>query len=380
MRLTARFFYPMSFCFFLNFIGIYPSFSEPQVNIGVAVGLTGVAAALGEEVVAGVREAATEINARGGLLGQPINLHVADDGLDPRQGVSVAHKMISEGVSFLIGHFTSSVSTATAGIYAEGGVLQISPGATNPIYTDQKLWNTFRVVGRDDQQGESAALYIAKHFAQANIALIHDKTPYGKGLVDETARFLHAKGIQPIVYEAINPGEKDYTALVSKLKAAHITLVYYGGTYFESALILKQMRDYGIKGVFMAGDALAAPDFPMLAGPAGEGALMTFAPDPRKHDSAKHMISLFEEKNLSIGPFTVYGYAAMEVLEQAVKETRSLDSRTLATFLRSGHIFNTALGPLAFDEKGDIKGHSFLLYQWGKDKMGRLSYALASGE
>ncbi len=360
----------LAHCIFLS----GPSLAETPVKIGVSVGLTGVAASLGQEVVTGVREAVDQVNARGGLLGKPIELHVEDDGLDPRQGVSVAHKMVSKGVSFLIGHFSSGICAATASVYAEGDVLQISPAATSPLYTDQRFWNTFRVVGRDDQQGESAALHIARHFSKENIALIHDKTPYGKGLVDETQRFLRRHGIKSVIYEGINPGEKDYSALVSKLKAARIHLVYYGGTYFESALILRQMREHGLQSTFMAGDALAAPDFPVLVGAAGEGTLMTFAPDPRKNDSAKFMLDMFDKKGLDVGPYTVYAYTAIEILEQAVKETQSLDPKKVAQFMRSGHVFHTALGGIAFDEKGDIKGLSFFLYQWKKEHDGRLNY------
>ena len=140
--------------------------------------------------------------------------------------------------------------------------------------------------GRDDQQGTVAGDYIAKNFKGKNIAIINDKTTYGKGLADETKKALNEAGVNEKMYESYNKGDKDFNALVSKLKLNNIDLVYVGGYHQEAGLILRQMRDQGLKTILMAGDALADKEFASITGAAGEGTLFTFGPDPRNKPTA----------------------------------------------------------------------------------------------
>ena len=156
-----------------------------------------------------------------------------------------------------IGHYCSSSSIPASDAYLDGGVLQITPASTNPLFTDRGMWNTFRTCGRDDQQGGFAAAYLAKNFKGKNIAIINDKTTYGKGLADEVKKALNAAGVKEKLNESYNQGDKDFTALVSKLKLNGIDIVYDGGYHQEAGLIVRQMRDQGLKTILMAGDALA---------------------------------------------------------------------------------------------------------------------------
>jgi len=148
-----------------------------DVLIGVGAPITGPNAAFGAQLQKGAEQAVADINATGGINGEQIKLSIGDDQSDPKQGISVANKFVADGIKFVVGHFNSGVSIPASQVYAENGILEVTPAATNPQFTDAGLWNTIRVCGRDDQQGDIAGAYIAEHFKDAKIAVIHDKTP-----------------------------------------------------------------------------------------------------------------------------------------------------------------------------------------------------------
>src|SRR5689334_24433891 len=208
--------------------------AKADIQIGMVGPITGQYAVFGQQMKEGAEQAVEDINKKGGVLGQKLVLNVGDDACDPRQAVSVANQMASKGVKVVAGHYCSGSSIPASKVYAEEGILQISPASTNPKYTDEGSWNTFRVCGRDDQQGEVAGKYLADHFKNDKIALINDNSAYGKGLADETKKALNAAGVQEAVYTAYTPGERDYSALVSKLKQAGISVVYIGGYHTEA--------------------------------------------------------------------------------------------------------------------------------------------------
>src|SRR5947207_14818927 len=272
--------------------------SAQDISIGIAGPMTGGEATFGRQMKNGAEQAVADINASGGVLGKQLKLEVGDDACDPKQARSVAEKLAGMKVPFVAGHYCSSSSIPASEAYAEGNVLQITPASTNPQFTERNLWNTFRVCGRDDQQGAVAGAYIAKNFKGKNVAVIDDKTTYGKGLADETRKALAKAGVKPKLTESYNKGDKDFTALVSKLKLNNIDLVFVGGYHQESGLILRQMRDQGLKTVLMDGDALADKAFASITGPAGEGTLFTFGPDPRNKPTAKKIVEAFKAKNI----------------------------------------------------------------------------------
>ena len=251
-----------------------------QVKFGVGGPITGPSAATGAQMKNGVDQAATDINAAGGILGQKISVSYGDDVSDPKQGVSVANKFSADGVKFVIGHYNSGVTIPSSEVYQENGILQITPASTNPTVTERKMWNIFRVCGRDDQQGQVAGEYIVKHFKGKKIAIVHDKTTYGKGLADETKKTMTKAGMKEVLYEGVNTGEKDYSALVSKIKQSGADLIYWGGLYTEGGLIVRQMRDQGVKAPLMGGDGITSDEFASIGGPGVEGTLMTYGPDP----------------------------------------------------------------------------------------------------
>jgi branched-chain amino acid transport system substrate-binding protein len=231
-----------------------------------------------------------------------------------------------------------------------------------------------RVCGRDDQQGLVAADYIAKNFKGKNIAILNDKSTYGKGLADETKKSLNKAGITEKMFESYNKGDKDFTAIVSRLKRDNIDLVYLGGYHQEGGLLMRQMRDQGLKTVMMAGDALNDKEFASITGPAAEGVLFTFGPDPRLKATAKAVVDKFKAKNVDPEGYTLYTYAAMQVWTQAAAKANTLDAKKVSDTIKGG-TWDTVLGKLSFDAKGDIKIIDYVVYKF--DAKG--GYAQISG-
>jgi branched-chain amino acid transport system substrate-binding protein len=378
--MTKQAIFAIALTFGLAFAGS----SNAEVKFAVGGPMTGGSAAFGAQLKNGVEQAVEDINAAGGILGQKITLEVGDDRADPREGVSVANKFAADGAKFVIGHFNSGVTIpASATVYQENGMLEITPAATNPTVTDRKMWNIFRVCGRDDQQGGVAGSIIADKFAGKRIAIIHDKTTYGQGLAEETRKAINAKGIKEVMFEGVNKDDKDFTALVSKLKAANPDLVYWGGLHDTGGLILRQMRDQGLKAPMMGGDGMADDEFAAIAGPGSEGTLMTFSPDPRTNPENKQIVDLFRKKRgFEPQAYTLYSYAAVQIIKQAAEAANSLDPKKVAEVMHSGKVFNTVLGEISFDAKGDVTGYTiggkkkdrYVLYTWKKGPDGKISY------
>jgi branched-chain amino acid transport system substrate-binding protein len=348
--------------------------ANAQLKIGVAGPITGPNAAFGAQLKNGTEQAIEDINAAGGVLGQKLQLSVGDDVSDPKQGVSVANKFVGDGVKWVVGHFNSGVVMPASEVYAENGILMISPSATNPKITERGLWNTFRTCGRDDQQGEVAASYIAKNFKDKKIAVIHDKTTYGQGLADETRKGLTKAGIKDVLYEGVNAGEKDFSALISKIKSVGADFVYWGGLHTEGGLIVRQMRDQGVKAVLISGDGITTDEFATIGGPGVEGTLMTFPPDPQKRPEAAAVLKKFEAKKFKPEAYTLYSYAAVQVMAEGAKRANSVDPKKVAAALAGGAPVKTVIGDLAFDKKGDITRPDYTMYTWKKGADGKITY------
>lgn len=334
------------------------------IKFGCAGPLTGPNAAFGEQLKRGTQAAVDAINAAGGMNGAKITVEFGDDRSDPKEGVSVANKFVSGGVKFVCGHFNSGVTIPASEVYAEGGIAMITPSATNPTVTERGLWNVARTCGRDDQQGAIAGEYILKNKKTAKLAILHDKTPYGKGLADFTKATVNKGGVTEVLYEGVNVGEKDFSALVSKMKQANVEVVYWGGLHTEGGLIVRQMRDQGLSAVMMAADGITTKEFWAVAGPGAEGTLMTFPPDPRKNPAAKDAVAKFKAAGYDPEAYTLYSYAVVQIIVEAAKEAKSLDPKKVMATIRSGKQWPTVIGPIGYDKKGDITRPDYVMYVW----------------
>ncbi|MGE0063637.1 MAG: branched-chain amino acid ABC transporter substrate-binding protein [Xanthobacteraceae bacterium] len=345
-----------------------------QVKMGVLGPITGPNAAFGAQLKNGAEQAVADINAAGGIMGKKIELQIGDDVSDPKQGVSVANKFAGDGVKFVVGAFNSGVTMPSSESFQENGILQITPASTNPQVTERGMWNIFRTCGRDDQQGSVAAAYILKHFKGKKVAVVHDKTTYGKGLADETKKAMNKGGLKEVLYEGVNTGEKDFSALVTKIKQAGADLVYWGGLHTEGGAIVRQMRDQGVKAPLMGADGITSDEFAAIGGPGVEGTLMTYGPDPRKNPQAKAVVEKFRAKKFEPEAYTLYSYASVQVIAQAATAAKSLDPKKVAEKIHSGMKFKTVLGDLSYDKKGDITKLDYVMYIWKKNPQGKITY------
>ena len=350
-------------------LGIYifgdkgEKYNPESITIAVVGPMTGQQATFGAQMKAGVEQAVIDVNAAGGVLGKQIKLAIGDDACDPKQAVAVANKMAGKGIKLAVGHFCSGSSIPASKVYSEEDILMISPGSTNPKLTDEGDYNVFRTCGRDDQQGAVAGKYIAEHFKGKRIAVIHDKTAYGKGLANETKKSMYKAGLKEVLYEAYTAGEKDYSALVSKLKSEAIDVLFVGGYHTEAGLIMRQIRQQGMSTVLVSGDALTTSEYWGITGKDGEGTLMTFSPDPRKNPAAARVVKSMRSKNIEPEGYNLYSYGAVQAWVAAVTLAKSTEPKKVAATLRSTSA-ETVLGKIGFDKNGDVNAPGYVMYEW----------------
>jgi branched-chain amino acid transport system substrate-binding protein len=349
--------------FFLGLLVLSPACQrkDDAIKIGAAGPMTGDQAKMGADFRNGVMLAVEEWNSKGGLLGKKISLVVADDQHDPKQAVSVANKLVNDGVVAVIGHFNSNCSIPASDIYNRAGVPMITPASTNPQLTEKGYRGVFRVCGRDDQQGKVAADFVTDKLKLKKVAVIHDKTTYGQGLADEFRKFI-ANKVEVVYYGGVIQGDKDFKTVLTAIKVKTPELVYFGGIYTEAGLIVRQARELGISVPFMSGDGTIDPKFIEIAGPkAAEGTYLTFSPDPKKTPSAKTFIENYEKRFGEVGPYSIYAYDATSILFTAMKEAGTTQGKAVIDKLH-GMEFSGALGKIKFDDKGDVTVSPYVVW------------------
>jgi branched-chain amino acid transport system substrate-binding protein len=337
--------------------------ARADVLIGVAGPMTGTNTWFGEQMERGAALAVADLNAAGGVLGQRVRLITVDDFCDPEQAVAAAKKLVSDGVIFVAGHFCSHSSIPASAVYEAAGVLQISPSSTNPMLTELGRANVFRVSHRDDTEGIMAGNYLADHWADQKIAILHDNTTFGKGIAEGTKKQLNNRGLTEAIYQAYVPGRVDYGFEIDQLQAADIAVLYVGGYHTEIALMARAARDRGYLVQLIAGGVLASEDFGLIAGPAAEGALFTDVADPRRRPEAAPVVERFRASGFEPQLYTLYTYGAVQVWAQAAEKAASLELPAMIASLRQNQ-FDTVLGPIAFDDKGDLTVQNPAWYVW----------------
>ena len=337
-----------------------------DIKIAVVGPITGFNAVGGERMKRGAGMAVKDINARGGVLGKRLDLIVADDACDPKQAIAAANDVVRKGAVFVAGHLCSSASIPASAVYNEARVLQMTPASTNTALTDdaaEKGWNNvFRTCGRDDKQGAFAGKYLADHHKGKRVAIVHDETAYGEGIADQTVKAMNAAGLKQTMYEAVMEGDKDFSALISKMKEANIDVIYYGGYPTEAGLIVRQARDQGLKAQFIGADPLISEEYWKIAGPAGEGTLMTYLADPRNAPAAWAVVDKFKAEGYDPKGNTLYTYATIQAFAQAAEKAKSVNVNDLSKALHS-MTAHTVIGPLTWDKKGDVN-EKYVFYVW----------------
>ena len=343
-----------------------------EIRIGIAGPLTGAVALNGEQQELGAQVAVRDLNEAGGVLGQQVVAISADDACDADQAVAVAGQLVAEEVAVVIGHFCSRTTIAATEVYDGAGTISISAASTNPLVTDRGLPGVFRVIGRDDAQATVAVDFVRARFPDASVALLHDGNPYGQGLVEGVRDRLVEAGVEPVYFGAFPPGQDSYAETIAAV-AGHAPDVVYavGNGVSDVAILTSQLKAELPDAVMVSADAIAGDNFLLVARDAAPGTFFTFGPDARALPAAAEIVARFrDEEAFEPAGFTLYAYAAVQAWAQAAEMAGSADPAAVAEALRSGS-FETALGTIGFDEKGDVTGtDSFVVYEWGETDYG----------
>jgi len=341
--------------------------AQAEIKVGIAGRLSGSSSKTGEQQEIGALKAINHLNDKGGLLGEEIVAISVDDACKPRQAEAAARQLVADGVIFVVGHGCSACSLAVSKIYEEAGIIMISPASTNPKVTDEGGPNVFRVIGRDDQQGTIAGDYLADNHSKNNIAIIHDNQAYGLGLAEFTKDQLNKRGVTEVMFDSYKQDQKDYGSLVDKLANKKIDVLYAGGYLADIGIITRQVKKTLPNLRLFSGDAVVDVDFLFVAGEAGEGTYFTFGPDMHLKPEAKSVVAAIrEEDDYEPVGYTLYSYGAVQAWAQAVKQAGSLKPIAVMNALKTGS-FDTVMGKIGFDEKGDVTGiNAFVWYVYGK--------------
>jgi branched-chain amino acid transport system substrate-binding protein len=334
-----------------------------DIAIGFANPLSGPAATTGGRNRAAVALAVEDLNNRGGVLGQKVRLVEANDACGVEQAVAAAKRLVSADVRMVVGHACSHSSLMAAGIYEAFDILMITPDSTHPRLTEEGRRNVFRLIGRDDRQGAVGGDVLADLWPGKNIAIVHDGTVYGRGLAAQTRKRLRQLGMDEVIYAAYTPGAEDHDALVARLRASAVDVLYVSGSGPDAGLILRTAREQGDDLQLVGGDALGMEEFWTVAGKAGEGTIFSARPAIYYDSDAAVIRAAFRVRGLGPGASGIGAYAAVEVWAEAVERAGTADLAAVAHELRRGH-FRTVLGPVSFDARGDLQDAAWELQVW----------------
>jgi branched-chain amino acid transport system substrate-binding protein len=344
--------------------------AQEPIKIGLQAPITGPWAYEGEMAYNCVKIVADWINAAGGILGRPVQIVLGDDQGQPQQSALAAQRMVSERVVAVVGTYGSSVNDPAAAIYERNKIVNVAYGSTAETLTQQGRKYFFRTCFRDDKQGEFFANFAVDVLGAKRIAIIHDNTTFGKGLAEAALRPLQAQTKAEVVfYDAITPGERDFTAILGRMSLTNPDVVYFTGYYAEAGLIIRQMRTMGIAATFVGGNAAVNDEFVKIAGlDVAKGALMTQEPMPTdlEYPESKAFIEEYVRRHGAppSSPWPVYAADAFKVICAAIEATGSTNSETLMNYLHDGlKDYPGITGPISFDANGDREGAIYLAYE-----------------
>lgn len=326
-----------------------------SIKVGFSGPLTGNAAAVGQDYLNGVKLYFDKVNAAGGVNGQKLEILAEDDQTDPKNATIVAQKLIDAGVVAVIGPLTSGSTIPTMTLYSKAGIAQITP-ATNPDVTNQGIRGIFRVDPDDFAQGGNSGKFVAEKWGVKTLAIIHDKQAFGQGVAEEFRKGFESAGGKVTSVNSVTPGDVDFNAVLTKVKAENPEMIYYGGVAAEGGLIVAQLRELGMTQKFMGPDQLFGPEFIKIGGAGAEGAYITFEAPPS--DSSPELKAFFEEFKAAFGaePFVgQYGYDSAVLIAEGIKLAGKADGPALIEALHNNTI-KGVVGDYTFDETGALAG------------------------
>lgn len=347
---------------------ISTSAAAETIKIAVAGPFTGALTQYGTMVKEGVDTAIEQINAGGGVLGKQLEAVVVDDACEPKQGPVVANRIVNDGIHYVVGHVCSGATIAATSIYNDEGIVMVTPSATAPAVTDGKNFEfIFRTIGRDDQQGPAAAQFIIETIKPELVAILHDKQSYGQGIAAAVRSELEKAGINVAMFEGINAGDSDYSAVITKLKSSGADFVYYGGYHPEMGLLLRQGAEQGLDVTFMGPEGVGNPDINAIGGDSVEGMLVTLPADFTQDEANADIVKAFRDQGRDPGgAFQMTAYAATKAIADGIVGAGEDDPEKVAAYLRENSI-ETPIGTISWDEQGDLNSFKFDIFTWHKD-------------
>lgn len=338
-----------------------------NIKIGMVIPTTGALTQYGDMVKEGVNTAVELANAAGGVNGKKIEIVTVDDACEPKQGPVAANRIVNDKIGYVVGPVCSGAAIAAVPIYNNEGVVMVTPSATSPALTEGKNYQfIFRTIGRDDQQGPAAARFIVENVKPSKVAVLHDKQSYGQGIASSVRDDLKKAGVNVALFEGINAGDSDYSAVITKLKSAGVDFVYYGGYHPEMGLLLRQAAEQGLKTRFMGPEGVGNPEVNAIAGPAVEGMLLTLPADFASNPKNAAIVKAFKDnKRDPSGAFQLSSFAATQVLLDSIKTVGDNPTKVAAHMHKTS--FDTAIGNIAWDKSGDLKSFDFQVFEWHKD-------------
>ncbi|MDR2991398.1 MAG: branched-chain amino acid ABC transporter substrate-binding protein [Burkholderiaceae bacterium] len=338
------------------------------VKIGSAEPLTGNIAHLGKDNENGARLAVEDVNAQGLTIdGKPVRLELVgeDDAADPKTGTSVAQKLVDDKVVAVVGHLNSGVSIPASKVYSDAGIVQVSPASTNPDYTKQGFKTTYRTIATDAQQGPALANFVTHTLNAKKVAVVDDATAYGRGLADAFAATAKANGLQVVDREATNDKATDLKAILTTIKSKQPDVIMYGGMDAVAGPMAKQANELGITAKIVGGDGICSQEIVALA---GDGIKNVICSDPAPALSQMAQGPQFQQKyearyHIPIQYCAAEAYDAVMVIVDAMKRANSTDpAKILAAMPATNH--NGVIGPIQFDDKGDLKQVAITIYNY----------------
>jgi len=337
------------------------------ILVGITGPFTGAYADPGIAIRNAGQQAVDEVNKAGGVNGRQLKVFAEDDACDAQQGTQAAEKLLTEKIVAIVGGYCSGASIPESDILHRSGDLPfVTAASSNPKFTEQGYDNVFRMVSRDDAEAPADVSFMQQFLKASKIAIMHDNTTYAKGLADSAKQAAQAAGITVTYFDAITPGQKDYTAALVKVGTGNPDVLFYTGYYPEFGLLAKEYVSLSPSYKLNGDSADVDPSVIKVAGAAltNAGITITTLPTTEFIHNAKNnkFTSEYQAKyGGAPGDYSSYEYDGMMALAQALKNNGGkTDAKSLNSAIHAVKIADGITGSIAFDGKGDRPAPEFL--------------------
>ncbi|MCC7006265.1 MAG: branched-chain amino acid ABC transporter substrate-binding protein [Ottowia sp.] len=341
--------------------------SVEEVKIGFSVPLSGAQATNGKDMQKGVTLAIETFNASKPIIGGKeikLVLLTEDDQADAHQGMQIAQKLIDRGIKGMLGPLNSNVSMPTSLIYDRAGIPQ-SATATAPAYTRQGFKTTFRMLTSDVHQGQRLGNFAAQNLGLKKLVIIDDRSAYGQGLADEFEQAAKAAGAEVVRREFTNHKAHDFKLMLTNIKRLKPQGIFYGGEVLQAGVLVKQMRELGIKATLLGGDALKMNTLFEIAGDAAHGVIVSVGGKPLEQMPGGLVFNQRHKARfgMPVEVYAPYAYDGAMAMFMAMKKADSVEPKKYLPYLAATKMAGVTTHTLAYDEYGDLRDQSTSIYK-----------------